>query len=301
MTLESPDLPLRLGATDTDARVREAPVRFSLSTWLAENRDLIAPGALLAIMLAACFVVPLVYPLPDPAYGKLSEANLPPLSAGHVLGTDRLGGDLLSRALYGGRVSILIGCLAVLLGMAVGAVIGTVAGYQSGPAEVVLMRGLDMFLAFPSLVLAMVIVTYLGPSELHLALAISFFTMPGFGRLARAATLKLRDRSFIVAARLAGTPDWRIMLTHIGPSIFPPLLTYALLMIGVAIMIETSLSFLGLGVPEPHPSWGNMIGTGQTVLTTYPYMVIVPIVFLFLTVLAFNKLGDALRAQWSIR
>jgi peptide/nickel transport system permease protein len=168
---------------------------------------------------------------------------------------------------------------------------------KGGILEAVVMRVLEVFLAFPSLVLAIVVATYLGPSELHVIWAISFFTIPAFARLARAQTLRLRSQTFIVASRLTGTPDRRILLRHLVPNVAPQLLTFGLLGVGVAIMVEASLSFLGLGVPPPNPSWGNMIASGQTDLTSDPYLVLVPVAFLFATVLCLNLLGDAFRSR----
>jgi len=263
--------------------------------WLTEWWALV----ILLVMLFFCFVWPLVYPLADSNYGDLGELNWVPFSPGHILGTDHLGVDELSRVLAGGRTSITISVMSVAIGMIVGTAIGVVAGYLGGIVETVLARVLDVLLAVPSLVLALIIVTYLGGSAQNLILAISFFVMPSFGRLARAATLRLRERTFILAGRLSGSSRVRIMVRHIVPNIFPQLLTYALITVGTAIMIETSLSFLGLGIPEPAPSWGNMVGAAQTKLSSYPAAIIIPILFIFVTVLAINRLGDGLRARWS--
>jgi peptide/nickel transport system permease protein len=163
------------------------------------------------------------------------------------------------------------------------------------------MRILDMFLAFPSLVLALMIATYLGPSEIHVIWAISFFAVPAFARLARASTLRLREQPFIVAARLSGTRQWRILVRHIAPNIFPQLLTFSFLGVAVSIIVEAALDFLGLGVPAPNPSWGRMIANGQTFLASSPYLVLVPSAFLFVTVVSLNLTGDALRTRWGVQ
>jgi peptide/nickel transport system permease protein len=139
----------------------------------------------------------------------------------------------------------------------------------------------------------------LGPSELHVIWAISFFSVPAFGRLARASTLRLREHTFVVASKMLGTPSWRILVRHIVPNIFPQLMTFALLGVSIAIIVEAALSFLGLGVPPPGPSWGNMISYGQQNITTQPDLVIIPSAFLFATVMALNLMGDALRTRWS--
>jgi peptide/nickel transport system permease protein len=160
------------------------------------------------------------------------------------------------------------------------------------------MRILDMLLAFPPLVLALVLVSYLGPSEMHVIWAISFFSIPAFARLARAATLRLRELNFVVASRLSGIRDWRVLVTHIAPNVIPQLMTFSFLGVAVAIVVEAALSFLGLGVPPPGPSWGNMISVGENYLASDPYLIIIPSAFLFATVLSLNLLGDAIRARW---
>jgi peptide/nickel transport system permease protein len=159
------------------------------------------------------------------------------------------------------------------------------------------MRVLDVLIAFPSLVLALAIAQSLGPSKLHTIYALCFFSVPAFARLSRAQTLRLRERPFMLAARLAGTRAPRILLRHVAPNILPALVTFALLGMGVTIILEGALSFLGLGIRPPEPSWGNMIFEGQAVLSAEPKLVLLPSAFLFVTVLAFNLLGDALRAR----
>jgi len=231
--------------------------------------------------------------------GNLDLLNLPPLSPHHLFGTDNLGNDVFSRILYGGRVSLEVGFGATAIGMAVGGVIGMFAGYRGGVQEAVVMRVLEILLAFPALVLAIIVSTYLGPSELHVIWAISFFSIPAFARLARASTLRVREYTFIGAAQLGGSSDRSILFRHIAPNVFPQLMTYGLLGVGIAIIVEAALSFLGLGVPPPGPSWGNMIAVSQQNLTTAPDLLIIPAAFLFATVLSLNLVGDALRARWA--
>ena len=226
---------------------------------------------------------------------------MPPFSPHHLFGTDELGNDVFSRILYGGRVSLEVGFGSVLIGGVIGGTIGAVAAFKGGLGEVIVMRLLEVLLAFPSLVLAIVIATYLGPSEIHVIWAISFFSIPAFARLARANTLRLRQLDFIFAARLCGTGDRRIVLRHLVPNIRSQLITFGLLGVGISIVVEAALSFLGLGVPPPGPSWGNMIAVGEQNLTSYPDLVIIPSAFLFATVLAVNLLGDSLRRRWGVR
>jgi peptide/nickel transport system permease protein len=266
---------------------------------LRHNVEITLPAAGIIFMVLACFLAPLVFPIPGPNSGNLEYASLLPFSSGHILGTDPLGNDILSRLLYGGRASLEVGFGSCVLGFLVGGTLGIVAGYKGGIIELIIMRVLDMFLALPALVLAITIATYLGPSEIHVIWAISFFSVPAFARLARAHTLRLREEIFILSAKLSGQKDRKVMLRHIAPNIIPSLLTFSFLFIGVAIVAEAGLSFLGLGIPLPQPSWGSMISVGQTYLGTDPYLVLIPSLFLFFTILCLIILGDALRARWS--
>jgi peptide/nickel transport system permease protein len=163
------------------------------------------------------------------------------------------------------------------------------------------MRFLDVFIAFPSLVLVLAIADGLGPSELHVIWALSAFSIPAFGRVSRAAALSLRDRPFVVAARLSGTRTWRILLTHLVPNMAPQLLTFSLLGASITIIIEGALDFLGAGIQPPAASWGNMINAGQQYMSVYPQFVLVPSVFLLVTTICLNLMGDGLRARWGVR
>jgi peptide/nickel transport system permease protein len=261
------------------------------------NLDIAIPAALIALLLFLCFVWPLFGTVPPPTGGNILDANVPSFSSGHPLGTDQVGNDLWSRLLYGGRNSLEIAFAVNVIGLVLGGLLGAFAALWGSFVDTAIMRVLDVLIAFPSLVLALAIAQSLGPSKLHTIYALSFFSVPAFARLARAQTLRLRERPFMLAARLAGTRAPRILLRHITPNILPALVTFALLGIGVTIILEGALSFLGLGIPPPQPSWGNMIFEGQAVLSAEPKLVLLPSAFLFVTVLAFNLLGDALRAR----
>jgi peptide/nickel transport system permease protein len=261
------------------------------------NLDIAIPAALIGLLLFLCFVWPLFGTVPPPTGGNILDANIPSFSSGHPLGTDQVGNDLWSRLLYGGRNSLEIAFAVNVIGLVLGGLMGAFAAFWGSFVDTVIMRVLDVLIAFPSLVLALAIAQSLGPSKLHTIYALSFFSVPAFARLARAQTLRLRERPFMLAARLAGTRAPRILLRHIAPNIMPALVTFGLLGIGVTIILEGALSFLGLGIPPPQPSWGNMIFDGQAVLSAEPKLVLLPSAFLFVTVLAFNLLGDALRAR----
>jgi peptide/nickel transport system permease protein len=279
------------GAGEPGARRRSA----------LRSAEIAIPAAVLILLLFFCFIWPLVYPVPKPIFGALQTTDLPLFSPGHIFGTDIVGNDIMSRILYGGRVSFEVAAAVQAIGLAAGGVIGLVAAYFGGWLDAVLMRILDVFIAFPSLVLVLAIADGLGPSEWHVIIALSAFSIPAFARVSRAAALTLRDRPFIVAARLSGTPWWRIMFTHLVPNMAPQLLTFSLLGASITIILEGALDFLNAGIPPPGPSWGNMIASGQQYLSVYPMLVVVPSAFLLLTSICLNLLGDGLRAQWGVR
>jgi peptide/nickel transport system permease protein len=268
---------------------------------LTESLELRIPLAVIILMVLACFLGPTIFSLPPPVGGDILESNLPLFSPGHVLGTDQVGNDTLSRLLHGGRASLQIAVAVNLIGLVVGGSLGALAAYWGGRIDPIIMRLLDVLIAFPSLVLSLAIAQSLGPSKTNTVFALAFFGIAAFARISRAATLQLREQTFMTAARLAGTPAWRTLVRHIAPNIMPGLITFALLGMGIIIILEGALSFLGLGVPPPAPSWGNMIATGQQTLSASPRDVLLPSAFLFVTVLAFNLLGDALRSRWSAR
>jgi peptide/nickel transport system permease protein len=278
---------------DDGRRGRRRQLAAQLQLWL--------PLSFLVLMILTCFVWPIIYTIPPPIFGSLAHPLLPPLSPHHIFGTDQLGNDVFSRIVYGGRVSLEVGFGTMVISMAIGGMIGSLAAFKGGAVDAVLMRLIEVLLAFPSIALVLVVATYLRPNELHVIWAISFFGIPAFARIARANTLRLREQTFIAAAKLSGSHDARILTRHIIPNIFFPLLTFGLLGVGIAMIIEAALSFLGLGIPPPGPSWGNMIAGGEQSIQATPDLVIIPCAFLFATVLAVNLLGDALRARWGVR
>ena len=270
------------------------------ASWI-RSLDVYLPGALVVLLLLACFVWPVVYPVPAPVGGSILSASLPIGAPGHILGTDSVGNDIMSRLLYGGRVSFEVAGATQLLGGVVGSAIGIVSTYLGGVAEAVVMRALDVLLAVPGIVVALVIIDGLGQGELNLIWALSIFFIPAFARLSRAATLSLKEQTFVVAAHLTGTTRRRSIVRHIVPNVAPQLVTYALLNAGIAIIIEATLSFFGYGVPAPGPSWGNMIASGAQVMSTEPGLLLVPSIVLLATVILLNTLGDGLRARWGVQ
>jgi peptide/nickel transport system permease protein len=263
--------------------------------------EITIPGGILLVLLFFCFIWPLVYPVPSPTYGSVLNASLPMWSPGHIFGTTQVGYDQMARILYGGRTTFEIAAAVQAIGLLVGGLLGVIAGYVGGIVEGFLMRILDVFIAFPSLVLILAIVDGLGQSELHVIWALCAFSIPAVARVARAATLRLRDQPFVVAARLSSVKAWRIIAGHIVPNITPQLLTFSLLGTGIVIIIESGLDFLGYGIPDPQPSWGGMIAYGQTVMSVTLAPLVVPSLFLFGTVACLNLVGDGLRNRWGVR
>jgi peptide/nickel transport system permease protein len=289
----SAPLPELLAPAARAPRARQLPHAGNLRIWL--------PAGFLVLLIGACFIWPNVYPVPKPVGGSILEANLPPLSPGHIFGTDPVGNDVFSRILYGGQISFEVGLGVTAIGLLIGGLLGMAAGYLGGITDAIIMRAFDVLIAFPALVLALAIAEGLGPSELHVIWALSIFSIPAFGRIARGATLTQRERTFLLAARLSGTRGPRMIARHIIPNIAPQLMTFSLLGIGVAIILEGALSFLGLGIPVPEASWGSMIAQGQQTLSASPDLVLIPSAFLFATVVSLNLLGDALRERWGVR
>jgi len=257
------------------------------------------PLGLLAVIFVACFILPLVAPIPKPTGGDILESLQPALTPGHILGTDDNGNDILSRILYGGRTSLIVALTVNLLGLVVGGGLGALAAQAGGFVDGIIMRIFDVLIAIPSLALIVAVSLSLGPGLRNTILTLAFFSVPAFARISRAETLRLREQPFMVAARLSGTSTWRIVVRHLAPNIGPQLMTFAMLGMGIVMVIEGALSFLGLGIRPPAPSWGNMIFQGQLSLSGTPMLVVWPSIALFLTVVGFNQLGEAVRSRWS--
>ena len=291
-TLATP-VPPPLPSLINTRRLRAQRLGRALRLWV--------PAGVLILLAAVCFLLPLVVTLPSPTNGNIIVNNEPPFSPGHWLGTNVQGVDIFSQLVYGGQVAIEISLAVTVLGMAIGCTLGIVAAYFGGWVDALISRLLDILIAFPALVLALVIAEGLGPSETHVIAALSVFSIPAFGRIARGATLTIRGLPYMTAARLCGTRAWRIIARHILPNIMPGIVTFSLLGIGVVIILEGALDFLGYGIPSPEASWGSMIASGQQVLTAQPEYVLIPSIVLLITVVALNTLGDALRERWGVQ
>lgn len=260
---------------------------------LRRNRFALAGGAVLLLLVASAVAAPLVAPY-DPVtqdYDHLLEGASPQ----HPLGTDDFGRDILSRVIYGARISLSVGFLGTLLGVALGAVLGITAGFYGGWFDNLAMRLLDIQLAFPGLLLAIAIIAVLGVGAQNVVIAIGIFSVPTFARVLRGSLLTLKEHDFVTAARAVGAGDARLMFVHLLPNALAPALVIATLRLGTAILTAASLSFLGLGIRPPSPEWGAMLSDGRQFLQLAPHVAIFPGLAILVTVLALNLLGDGLR------
>lgn len=269
----------------------EAPLRF-LRGWQAWTGTAIIAGVVLVAVFA-----PALAPTDPEAIDILNRLKPPSLSAGHLLGTDDVGRDLLSRLLYGARVSLFVGVSTILLGGLFGTALGVVAGYQGGRVDSLIMRVVDVLLAFPSLLLAIAILAVLGSSVANVILVLSVASWATFCRVARAQTLTLREVEFVQASRAIGAPTGTILFRHVLPNTFGPLLVVASFGLAANILNEASLGFLGVGVPPTVPTWGGMLGAGRDYLRLAWWVSTFPGLALMVTVFGINVLGDRLRDQ----
>lgn len=214
---------------------------------------------------------------------------------GHILGCDALGRDIWTRILYGGRVSLFVSVTVVAISTVVGVLVGLICGYFSGIVDKVLMRFADILMAIPSLLLAICVVAVLGTNFVNLILTLTLTAWVIGARIVRSNTFGIRNMEYVQAAKVCGSKDFRVMLSEILPNVLTPIIVNATQQFGGTILTESSMSYLGMGIPVPTPSWGNMISEGREYLATNPYVVIAPGVALMLTVLAFNFMGDGLR------
>jgi peptide/nickel transport system permease protein len=250
--------------------------------------------AFVALLFLVALLAPFISPH-DPIAVTVNDAYLPPLSPSHPLGTDELGRDLLSRVLWGARVSLPVAFVAVAVGLFGGGAIGLASGYWGGIIDLLLMRFIDALLAFPGLILAIAIVAALGPGLRNAMIAIGIVAIPVYARLVRALVLQLKQMEFITATRSLGATAPRLIVRHLIPNLLNPIIVQVSLSAGFAILAEATLSFLGLGATVPTPDWGQMINSGATFLANDPWLAIVPGAAISVTVYSFNLLGDSLR------
>ena len=262
------------------------------------------PAAVLLVFLLVAVGAPLLAPA-DPAHQSLLARLRPPGASDgavtHWLGTDELGRDLLSRVLYGARVSLLVAFLSVCVSGGLGTVLGMLAGFRRGVAEIVIMRGVDVMLSIPPILLAIITVAVLGPGLQNLVLVLGLTRWPRYTRVAYGLTLGVATLPFITASRLAGARSTRLLFRHVLPNILAPLIVVATLEFGLMVLFEAGLSFLGLGIQPPTPSWGAIMAVGRNYLASAWWIAALPGLCLFLVVLTVNLLGDQLRDRFDPR
>jgi peptide/nickel transport system permease protein len=260
---------------------------------LKKHKLAIASGIILIILILSCIFAP--YLTPYNYYDIDLDNRFAPPSKDHIMGTSELGHDIFTRILYGGRISLLVGFASAFAAAVLGGVLGLVSGYYGGLLDNIIMRIADIFYSIPVLPLMLIIAKFLGSSVINIIFVIVVFGWMTVSRIVRGMTLSLKQHEFIESARAIGADNLRIMYKHLLPNLMAPLIVSSTLAIGNAIIYEASLSFLGLGIQPPTPSWGNMLQRAQEHIWRAPWMAFWPGIFIFITVLCFNFLGDGLR------
>jgi len=254
---------------------------------------------IISFIIILSLIAPLIAPY-DPLDQRLDERLQPP-SSKHLMGTDKLGRDIFSRILYGGRISLFIAVSSVVLATLIGMLIGLISGYLGGRIDDLLMRITDMFMAFPSLILALAIAAMLKPGMFNVITAISLSSWPQYARMARAVTIQVKNEPYIEAAVSIGASNTRILLGHIIPMVIPQVMIQGMINLGGAILTAAGLGFLGFGVPPPTPEWGLMVSEGRDLIQSHWWISTFPGLMIFLSVVGFNLLGDQLRDIFDVR
>ena len=259
---------------------------------LRKNKVAMVSVVLLAILIIAVLLAPLS---PYDPYKLDASQKLQGISSSHWFGTDEYGRDYFTRTLYGGRVSLLVGFMSMIMTVVIGTSLGVFSGYVGGKVDMFLMSFTDIFLALPSMLLMVILNTFLKPGLPTLIVVLSLFSWASVARITRAETMSLKERDFVVATQNLGASNFRVIIKHIIPNILGPVIVAASLSVANAILMESSLSFLGLGVQIPRASWGSMLQGAQAHILDYPLLAVYPGVMILITVLSFNLLGDILR------
>lgn len=286
------DTPERAGAPAKEPEAGDKLARFSRRPRLRLNLALLIGAAMVLLSIGLTFAAPWLT-AHDPL--EIADASLSPPSGQYLLGTDQLGRDVLTRILYAARSSLAAACLSAALAFAAGTLIGLIAGYSTGLVDALLMRILDILQAIPALLLAIALVAALGPNLPNLILTMGLLFMPRFARVARASTLSVRERDYVAAAIGLGVSRARTLYRHVLPNIAAPLIVEASLTVTIAILTEASLSFLGLGVQPPDPTWGGMIAESTAVMALAPWLALSPGFAIVFVVVGFTLMGDGLR------
>lgn len=266
-------------------------------TWrhLIRNRGAVIGMIFLVLLVAAAVFSPLMFDYAEDVIGQNMQERLLAPGIGHWFGTDEYGRDLFARVIYGSRYSLMIGVGSVMLGLVVGTVLGSCAGFYGGTVDSLIMRGIDIFYSIPNIMTAVVIVSLLGTSTVNLMIALAFSCASSFARIVRASVMTIRDQEYVESSYAMGLPTWKIIVKHILPNCLSPIIVQITLLIGTTIISASSLSFLGIGVPAPAPEWGALLSAGRGHIRDASYMCIIPGLAIMFTVLALNLLGDGLR------
>lgn len=291
------DVNLKAGAISKEAQaamIRKE--RTANNAWhkFCRNKSAVVGLVIVSLMILMGVLAPLLA-THDPNAINIVDAYLAPGKNGHLFGTDDLGRDLFSRMLYGARMSIVVAIGATLLGGAIGVLLGLVAGFVGGTVDAVIMRIMDGLFAFPFILLSILLVTILGSGVFNVILAIGVGNVPRFARVVRSRVMVVKNEEYCNAERVLGASPLRIMFSHILPNTVSEVVVYATLCVGSAIISEASLSFLGLGILIPTPSWGNILRGGRTCLATSPHIASISGLFIFIAVIGFNLVGDGIR------
>lgn len=285
-------------ATQTVERKSKVKKRSQMSAiWFRFKKNKLALFGLvlLVLMCSVALFAPLIADYEQDVMVQNVRIRLQPPTPDHIFGTDQYGRDIFGRIIYGTRISLFVGLVTIGIALTAGGIIGAAAGYYGGKVDNFLMRCMDVLLAIPSIVMAIAIVTALGPGIFNLLIALSISRTPQFARIVRSAILSIRGQEFIEAARACGTSDARIILKHILPNVMGPIIVQSTLNMATTILAIASLSFVGLGVQPPTPEWGSMLSEAREFMRRYPYLVVSPGVSIMLSVLSLNLIGDGLR------
>lgn len=266
-------------------------------TWrrLIKNKGAVIGMVFLAVLVLAAVLSPYLFDYDTQVIGMNMPERLQPPSAAHWFGTDEVGRDLFARVIYGARYSLVIGVGSVLIGLVVGTILGSLAGFYGGVLDSVIMRGVDIFYSIPNIMTAVVIVSVLGRSTVNLMIALAFSCASSFSRIVRASVMTIRNQEYVESSYSMGLPTWKIILKHILPNCLSPIIVQLTLLIGTTIISASSLSFLGIGIPAPAPEWGALLSAGRGHIRNASYMCVIPGLAIMFTVLALNLLGDGLR------
>lgn len=286
----SKGLHLRAMGTKTD----ETSLRREIWLSLRKNKPALLGLVVIIVLVFVAIFAPLIVPREE-AIGFYPKEILRPPGAQHIMGTDDLGRDIFARVIWGSRVSVEVGVLAVAFGLAIGLFMGALAGYKGGLADTLIMRAADVFFAFPYILGAIAVMTVLGPGLENVIIAIGVLEWAYIARLFRSSVLSVKVNDYVEAARAIGAGDGRILLKHIFPNAMAPVIVYSAMSVGTAIITEAALSFLGIGMQPPNPSWGLMLADSRAFMSSAPWMMCFPGLAILITVLSFVLVADALR------